>query len=231
MKPDDDEEVGTKWILLTQDAETKLIISHHEGGRALEDAVELIADMESKRDKGTELPIFTSDDWDPYKNALIEVYGLQKQPEYKGRGRPPDPIKVPPPDLKYAQVVKHKEKNEVVRVEKRVVFGDEKEVLSAIESRGSTINTSSVERNNLTVRNGVSRLIRKTLNFSKRFDPLLMHLCLFFAWFNLVKPHDALKIEIGAGNKRWRQRTPAMASGITDHIWTLEELLRFKPPP
>ena len=65
----------------------------------------MLAEMESRRDKSTELPIFTTDDWDAYKNALVEVYGVEEQPEYKGRGRPPNPQKMPPPDLKYGQVV------------------------------------------------------------------------------------------------------------------------------
>jgi len=66
-------------------AKTKLVISHHVGGRAHEDAVELLTDIENRQDKSTELPIFTSDDWDAYKNALLEVYGVEEQPEYKGR--------------------------------------------------------------------------------------------------------------------------------------------------
>jgi hypothetical protein len=107
----------------------------------------------------------------------------------------------------------------------------EEEVLNALKLTGNSINTSYRERNNLTVRNGVSRVIRKTIDFSKRLDPLIMHLCLFFAWFNLVKSHDALKIEIADGRRRWKQRTPAMAANLTDHVWTLEELFRFKPPP
>ncbi len=187
--------------------------------------------MENRRDKSTELPIFTSDDWDAYKNALVEVYGVEEQPEYKGRGRPHNPKKVPPPDLKYGQVVKYREGGEVADVKKRVVFGNEEEVLSALKLAGNTINTSYIERNNLTVRNGVSRLIRETIDFSKRVDPLIMHLCLFFAWFNLVKPHSALKTEIADGRRRWKQRTPAMAANLTGHVWTLEELFRFKPPP
>jgi len=138
---------------------------------------------------------------------------------------------VPPPDLKYVQIVKHREGNEVTDVKKRVVFGNEEEVLNALESAGNSVSTSYIERNNLTVRNGVSRLIRKTINFSKRLNPLIMRLCLFFAWFNLVKPHDALKIEIADGKQRWKQRTPAMAANLTDHIWGLEELFKFKPPP
>ena len=143
---------------------TKLVISHHIGGRAHEDAVELLTDIENRRDKSTELPIFTSDDWDAYK--MLEVYGIEEQPEYKGRRRPSNPKKVPPPDLKYVQVVKHRE--EVTDVKKRVVFGNEEEVLNALESAGNSVSTSYIERNNLTIRNGVSRLIRKIINFSKR---------------------------------------------------------------
>jgi len=143
-----------------------------------------------------------------YKNALVGVYGVEEQPEYKGRGRPPNPKKVPPPYLKYGQVVKYREGEEVTGVKKRVVFGNEEEVLSVLKLAGNSINTSYIERNNLTVRNGVSRVIRKTIDFSKRLNPLVMHLCLFFTWFNLVKPHDALKIEIADGRRRWKQRTP-----------------------
>ena len=62
--------------------------------------IELLTDTENRRDKSTELLIFTSDDWDAYKNALVEVYGVEEQLEYKGQGRPPNPKKVPPSDLK-----------------------------------------------------------------------------------------------------------------------------------
>ena len=151
--------------MVAQDAETKLVISHHLGGRALEDAVELLKDMENRRDKSTELPIFTSDEWDAYKNALVEVYGVEEQPEYKGRGRPPDPKKVPPPDLRYAQVVKHLEGDEITEVKKRVVFGDKEEVLSQLKLDGNSTNTSYIERNNLTVRNFSIRLPEHTRTF------------------------------------------------------------------
>ncbi|MFZ2070954.1 MAG: hypothetical protein WAV32_05065 [Halobacteriota archaeon] len=73
--------------MVAQEANTKLVTNHHVGGRALEDAVEMLAEMENRRDKSTELPIFTSDDWDTYKNALVEVYGVEEQPEYKGTGK------------------------------------------------------------------------------------------------------------------------------------------------
>ena len=48
LKPDDHDELGTKWILVAQEAETKLVIRQHVGGRALGDAVELLSDVESR---------------------------------------------------------------------------------------------------------------------------------------------------------------------------------------
>ena len=121
----------------------------------------LVFDLDTGSIATAATPIFTSDDRDAYKNALVEVYGVDEQPEYKGRRRSPNPKKVPPPDLKYAQVVKYRG-DEVTDVKKRIVFGNEEEVLNALKSAGNSISTSYIERNNLTVRNGVSRLIRKT---------------------------------------------------------------------
>ena len=46
---------------------------------------------------------------------------------------------------------------------------------------------------------------------------------LFQAWYNFIKPHKSLRFEIDSGNRKWFQRTPAMAEGITDHIWSLQE--------
>ena len=59
-----------------------------------------IGNVSRKVQGHTELTIFTTDDWDAYKNALVEVYGVEEQPEYKGRGRLPNLKKVPPPDPK-----------------------------------------------------------------------------------------------------------------------------------
>ena len=122
----------------------------------------LVFDLDTGSIATAATPIFTSDDRDAYKNAPVEVYGVEEQPEYKGRGRSPNPKKVPPPDLKYAQVVKYRGRDEVTDVKKRIVFRNEEEVLNELKSAGNSISTSYIERNNLTVRNGVSRLIRKT---------------------------------------------------------------------
>jgi transposase-like protein/IS1 family transposase len=74
--------------------------------------------------------------------------------------------------------------------------------------------TSHVERQNLTIRMQMRRLTRLTNAFSKKWENLWAAYCLHFGWYNFVRIHQSLRI------------TPAMAAGITDHVWDLEELLQ-----
>ena len=112
-----------------------------------------------------------------------------------------------------------------------VVFGDPQEVLRLLGSdSGGKINTSYIERLNLTIRNSLARFIRKGMNCSKDLHMHSMAVDFFQAWYNFVKPHQSLRLEINLGRKRWMHRTPAMAEGITDHVWSLKELLTFRVP-
>lgn len=76
--------------------------------------------------------------------------------------------------------------------------------------------TSYVERNNLTMRLALKRLNRLTLAFSKKLSALKAAVALNFAYYNFCWIHGSLRI------------TPAMAAGITDHVWSLKELLNSK---
>jgi transposase len=75
------------------------------------------------------------------------------------------------------------------------------------------ISTSYAERNNLNCRTFLRRLTRLTLGFSKRIENLVAALWLYFGHYNFVRIHGSLRV------------TPAMAAGVTDHIWSIEELL------
>ena len=75
--------------------------------------------------------------------------------------------------------------------------------------------TSHVERSNLTMRTFIRRMTRLCLGFSKKLDNLKSAVALYFAWYNFVRIHSSLKV------------TPAMEAGITDHIWTINELLEL----
>jgi len=81
---------------------------------------------------------------------------------------------------------------------------------------------------NLTIRNSLARFIRKGMNFSKSARMHSRAIDFFQAWYNFVKPQKSLRLMVNCENKRWLQRTPAVAQKLTDHIWTLKELLTFR---
>jgi hypothetical protein len=213
------------------EADTRVFISHYEGKRTADDAIELFTDLERKRNPDGQIPLFISDEWDPFEEALLNVYGKAQQPPYKGIGRKPNPVLVPREDLKYAQVCKRREKGSLVGMVKRVVFGNSENILSILGADvDGRINTSYAERLNLTIRNSLARFIRKTMNFSKNRSVHTRIVDFLQAWYNFVKPHISLRVPEIDGKRKWKQRTLLMSKGITDHIWRLEELLMFKVP-
>jgi IS1 family transposase len=212
-------------------SDTRLLFSHHEGKRSTEDAIELFSEVEKMRDAASPIPVFTSDDWDAFEEGLLNVYGKIELPPCKGIGRKPLPKLVPLDELKYVKILKNKVKNSVVETFQRIIFGNPKEIFEMLGvDLNGYIGTSYVERINLTIRTSLARFIRKGMNFSKTMRMHKKALDLFQAWYNFIKPHKSLRLKIDSGNRKWFQRTPAMAEGVTDHIWSLKELLTFRVP-
>jgi hypothetical protein len=208
-----------------------LFISHCEGERSIEDAIELFSDVERRRAINSPIPVFTSDDWDPFEEGLVNVYGFLETSSYAGIGRKPYPVLTPYPSLKYAKVCKKRRNGRVVEVVQGVVFGDPVEIMKLLGAdSGGSINTAYIERLNLTIRNSLARFVRKTMNCSKIMKRHSHALDFFQAWYNFVKPHKSLRLEVNQGNRKWMPRTPAVAEGLTDHIWTIRELLNFRIP-
>ncbi|MHC1754429.1 MAG: hypothetical protein AB9861_03190 [Methanosarcina sp.] len=231
MTEEDSEEYGDVYSLTAIKSDSRLLLFHHEGKRSTEDAIELFNGVEKMRSASSPIPVFTSDDWDAFEEGLINVYGKIELPQYKGIGRRPLPRLVPLDDLKYVKVLKKKVKNYVVETVQRIIFGDPKEIFEMLGANSeSYIGTSYAERINLTIRTSLARFIRKGMNFSKTMKMHQKAFDLFQVWYNLIKPHKSLRLEINSGNRKWFQRTPAMAEGITDHIWSLKELLTFRVP-
>ena len=233
------ETYGDAWVWIAFAPVWRLVLAFVVGKRTQESA-DLLLDR-VVRVTDDYIPLFTSDQLPEYRSALLHAYGIWHQPQRKGnRGRYPKPRRVPPPDLLYAQVVKVREKGRVVDIRSRVVFGDS----DAVESRlaespvSNTINTSFVERDNLTQRQINRRVTRRTNGFSKELPWFEKQLWLSMAYYHLVLPHHSLRQELpipeptrGTGSpRRWKPRTPAMAAGITDHVWTTTELLSYRVP-
>jgi hypothetical protein len=163
-------------------------------------------------------PPTVSDGWGGIDNAMVEVYGVV--PEYQGVGRPPT-LKRPQPGWQYLQVVKQRENGRVVGISLRVIFGDKDEVLELLGK-----STAYIERTHLTMRLFNSRLTRKTLGFSKKLEMYRASAAWEDLVYNFARPVKTLRAKARDDPKRrWQPRTPAMAAGLTDHIWTVKELL------
>ena len=152
-----------------------------------------------------------------YREALVETWG--QVPEYGGVGRPPT-VKRPQKEWQYLQVIKTRSGSRLIGVTIKVIYGDPETVLAEVGAH-----TSYVERTNLTSRQMNGRLVRKTLSYSKQLDALTAS-CAWEDWvYNLTRPLKTLAIRVQTGQRRWHRQTPAMAAGLTDHQWTVKELL------
>jgi IS1 family transposase len=225
--PDDpvDALQGDNWDHVAFDPEHRLVVSVVPGKRTAEHVHELVHDFK-QRTQGRVMNLITTDEYPVYETALLEAYGKEVQPERTGKpGRPKKPYKVPPPELNYATVHKTRQKGRVVKIDYRVVFGTVAAVMAALALSlvSKAINTAFIERHNGTDRNRNGRKVRKTYCFSKDWQVHDSVTYFTMYTYNFCWPVRTLRIQDSDGN--WQQRTPAMAAGLTDHVWSLSEWL------
>src|SRR5215510_8092666 len=143
------------------------------------------------------------------------------------------------PALLYAQVIKTTRRRHLVRVSHRVVCGTCEAVQQVLAACGWQMNTAFVERLNLTIRQHVAAMGRRSATPCKSAEGLSQQLALIQVYHNFVLPHASLRQPYaepvpthGMGSaKVWRPCTPAMAAGLTEHVWSLREVLMFRVPP
>jgi hypothetical protein len=154
-----------------------------------------------------------SDGWHGYQNILVRAY--RKAVPTGKRGRPPFVV---PSTVMLTQTVKHRDEHgRLLSVEIRAALG------AGLEPAG----TVHVERLNGALRDRLNALTRKTHAFAKRDDTwdALVGLQLFDHNF-----HRALRLPLGDGVRRYQHRSPAMALGLTDHLWSFQQLLTSRIP-
>jgi IS1 family transposase/transposase-like protein len=174
------------------------------GPRTQDTAATLIAQVIARTQA---LPLFLTDGWKAYTAALLQVMGVVYRRRRRGQvGRKPKPRLVAPKNLYYAQVVKVRNKaGHVVEVSRRVVFGGPRRFVKQLRLRqlGTTIQTAFMERWYGTLRGLVAPLRRRTrcLSWSRSRHRGKV-------WLIVRTP-----------------RTPAMAIGLTDHVWSYHEYI------
>lgn len=170
-------------------------------------------------------PPTLSDGWGGIDDAMVAVYG--QVPPYKGTGRRPTK-KRPVEGWQYLQMVKQRDaRGRVIATKLCVIFGDPAEVIAKLGT-----STAYIERTHLTMRHMNGRLVRKGLGFSKLLSMHEAQAVWEDTVYNLGWTVKTLRLEAQQDPlRRWIKRTPAMAAGLSDHRWTVKELLTTVPLP
>ena len=227
------------WVWVAIDPVTKLLLTIDIGDRTLAMAQRVVHQVVQVLAPGC-VPLFLTDGFKEYTTALLTHFGQWVHlPRSQATGPAPKPRWMPLLQLLYAQVIKTVRRRRLVRVSHRVVFGTLGAIQQVLAAHDWQINTAFVERVNLTIRQHVAAVGRRVTTLCKHEAGLRQQLALYHVYSNFCLPHTSLRQPLshpeptnGSGSaKQWRPCTPAMAAGLTDHVWTLREVLLFRVPP
>jgi len=229
-----DADQGSYWDHVIIDPESKLIISLVVGRRNADTVVQVFTDFFDRTD-GALPELITTDGYQVYEPVILDTYGVWWRDEM---GLTAEEVKefeqaeMPefyfPVEITYAKVVKERAGGRVVSVRHEVVLGSEEqaEEVLAESACSQTLNTSFVERWFGTQRQFNARKRRKSYTFSKELSYHEACTWLVVLWYNFGWCVRTLRQKVQTTPPRYEQRTPAMAAGLTDHAWSMEDLLR-----
>lgn len=225
---------GTLWMALALQVSNRLwlggAIRAHRDYSLIEELINQVRKMALCR------PLLIA--VDGLSSYVTAVQSAFRSPLRLGRlGRPK---LIPWLDVQIVQVVKRKS-TQGLEIERRIVQGCRKQVEQLIQSsqQGGVINTAFIERFNATARQRLACLARRSRSLVRSQQTLHDAMYLFGTVYNFCTPHQSLRLSLLVGSRakrRWVQRTPALAARLTDHIWSVQELLlvnvpRPYPPP
>jgi hypothetical protein len=226
------------WVWVALDPVTKLVLAIEGGERTLALAQCLVHQVAQVVTRDC-VPLFLTDGFKEYLRAVLTHYGHWVHPPRSWTtGRLPKPRWRPRPQLQYAQVIKQTRRRRLVAVRSRVVFGTLAGIKQVLAPRGWQINTAFLERVTLTIRQPGAAVGRRVMTLCKGEVGFRQQLALYHLYYNFCLPHASLRLLLpqpeptkGTGSaKRWRPCTPAMAAGLTDHVWTMREVVLFRVP-
>ncbi len=225
-------EDGRQGVWISVAPECRRILATFVGPWTFESALQLLH-MTAAMVVG--VPCFFRDGFRCDLSALLEVSQTPTTFPRTGKpGRPKQPVKEPHPDLVSGQVSKKKRQGRLQELVSRVRCGPKR-----LKELGRSISMSLLERLNLTLRQALAPLVRKSWSFCKDRTQMRRRVVLLHAFYNFARPHMSLRLPLpeqdrqGSGlmQPKWLSRTPGMAAGLTDHVWTFRELLTVKFEP
>jgi IS1 family transposase len=182
-------DAGDVWTWTAIDADSKLIMSFCIGSREAATANEFMRDVASRMSARVQL---TTDGHTHYLNAVDEAFGGE---------------------VDYAMLIKtYANTGHAGRYSPPVCLGCHAKTITGDPER-KHINTSYVERQNLTMRMHMRRFTRLTNAFSRKLENHAAAIALYFMYYNFGRVHQTLRV------------TPAMEAGVSDHVWSIDELV------
>jgi len=219
------------WVWTAFDPVTKLIPTLQVGPRTQAMAHAVIHALTLVLAPGCP-PVFTSDGLNLYFYALTAHFGQWLTDALTGKARWQVAA-----DLLYGQVKKTYRRRKLHLVERLMRWGDLAQLSARLKALGlsGSLNTAFVERLNLTLRHALAALSRRSWATAQFSGELIAHLEWWRAYYHFCRPHLSLRLTLDAPQarrgaqtpRRYRPRTPAMAAGLTDHVWSVQELLAF----
>jgi IS1 family transposase len=197
--------VGNKkkvtWIFTAMEVWSRLWPATVVGRRSYWNTFELLGQVQQKSE-GNKRPLIVTDGFQFYEKAINKIFKV---------------------GCLYSQVIKTRRNNRIIKVERREIIGTETQFEEALhESEDSnTLNTSFIERLNLTIRQATSYLIRRTTCHARRGEQLENQLEIVRCYYNFLRPHKSLKF----GKET---RTPAMQAGLTNRRLSFREIFTIR---
>ncbi len=218
------------WLAMALQVSTRLWLGATVGERRDETLVTAL--MQKVRACALCRPLlFCMDGFRAYLSAIHTVFreSVPTRPMGRPQLRPWD-------DIHIAQVVKQYAHGHVIGVVRRIVQGTEAQINRSLKITrgGGVINTAYIERLNATFRARLAGLVRRGRSLLQQTPTLRVGVYLVGTVYNFCTYHESLRVPLYvgcAGRKHWVSRTPAMAAGITDHLWSVFELLSYHMPP
>jgi IS1 family transposase len=213
------------WLWSAIDAASKLIVAAHLGRRSTADACELIHQVCQRLKPGC-FPVYTSDGLNQYHYGLTAHFGYWDKPPRARKYH-----WFADDRLQYAQLRKRRQGRQVTFLYSIIRLGVRDVIRTTLQKLGftGTVQTAYIERSNLTLREHVAPLSRRTWSLAHDRHHLWLHIQWGLTYYHFVRPHQSLAVRIRSPGQP-RYRTPAMAAGLTRKRWTVAELLMMPVP-
>jgi IS1 family transposase len=213
------------WVWTSMEVTTKIVPVIRLGPRTLAVAQAVVHELRQRMQPGQPLPVFSTDGLRLYFYALTAHFGQWVTP--LGNGQRVWQLAV---DFIYGQVKKVQRRRRLIKVELQMLWGEWAQLRTRLKAAGLSgrLNTAFIERLNLTLRQGVALLTRRTWGAAQHMSELALHVEWWRAYYHFARYHEGLRIKLAPSRPRkgkqltcrYRSQTPAMAARIVTHRWT-----------